>query len=122
MPAVVAEPTSWVCSSDAGDGVTAEQWDRWGARLKAWWWLLAIVLGAAVTWWTIPQRMAKAEQAIDDLKGWAREVQGYTRALQEQQRMVREPIREWSDAQQVWWCCDTERVICWQQQTWYRCG
>lgn len=39
--------------------------------------------GTLVLWASIPGRLAKAEDQIDDLKGWARELQGYTRANQQ---------------------------------------
>lgn len=39
--------------------------------------------GAIVLWGGIPGRLAKAEEQIDDLKGWAKQTQGYTAALQQ---------------------------------------
>lgn len=57
-------------------------------HLKDWWWLYGVgvtLCSAIVLWGGIPGRLAKAEEQIDDLKGWARELQGYTRA--NQQRM-----------------------------------
>lgn len=59
-------------------------------HVKDWWPLYGIgstIIGVLVLWASIPGRVAKAEEAVEDLKGWAREVQGYTRAMQQQQML-----------------------------------
>ena len=107
--------------------------------LKEWWWLygvLATLVGGIVLWGSLPGRVAKAEQQIDDLKGWAKELQGYTRAQQEynqqqqQQQMPNAPVslespaglREWEDTDQTWWCCPwQDRQQCYDQVAWRRC-
>lgn len=43
----------------------------------------ATLCGTLVLWASVPGRLARAEEQIDDLKGWARELQGYTRANQQ---------------------------------------
>ena len=78
---------------------------------------IAVVIGLYAG---MPSRMAKAEEQIDDLKGWAREVQGYTRAMQEQQQAPPQPwdfIRQEGDWQVFrdpdgqLQCCDGTQCI-----------
>lgn len=103
------------------------------AMLKDWWWLIGLVVSGIILWGNLPQRMAKAEQQIDDLKGWAKEVQGYTRAtheLQQQQQMHRQPAPttsvlrglEQQDSAGVWWCCPlADEDACYDQSLWRWC-
>src|SRR3990167_6371594 len=65
----------------------------WWQRLelvRQYWPLILFVLAATAFLYNLPGRIASAEKKIetvgtdvDDLKGWARELQGYTRAQQE---------------------------------------
>ena len=66
----------------------------WWQRLeliRSYWPLILFIVAATAFLYTLPGRLASAEKQIekvnndvDDLKGWAREVQGYTRAMQQQ--------------------------------------
>ncbi len=83
-------------------------------HLKEWWWLYGVasaLCGAIVLWGGLPSRVAKAEEQIDDLRGWAKEIQGYTRAMNQQvpnqARPPQVPIRRnWDELQQRYWCDD----------------
>ena len=89
--------------------------------LKAWWPLFGIaaaVCSVIVLWGRLPARVAKAEDQIDDLKGWAKELQGYTRAMQQQQS--RPQVQEWQDAEGRWWCCSSDDD-CERNDAWSRC-
>ena len=65
----------------------------WWQRLeliRSYWPLILFIVAATAFLYTLPGRLASAEKQIekvnndvDDLKGWAREVQGYTRAMQQ---------------------------------------
>jgi len=102
------------------------------SKLKDWWWLGAILVGAIVVWGNLPQRVTSAEQDIDDLKGWAKEMQGYTRAIQQTQQVLPtrptkpmktlelpEIISEWEDG--VEWCCNYTKYKCESNYSWYIC-
>ena len=102
-------------------------------HLKDWWWLYgaaSALCGMIVLWGGIPGRIASAEKKIeqvdgdvDDLKGWAREIQGYTRAQQQQQQVPNQMIpapEVWkartdegevycTDGQSSWWPTDSGR-------------
>ena len=67
----------------------------------------------------LPNRVQAAERNIDDLKGWAREIQGYTRAMQEQQGLT-ELLRQ-TDRWGAAWCCDPRQVDCRDRRVWMRC-
>lgn len=58
--------------------------DKVNSFLKDWKWLIGGAIAAIVVWGNLPQRVAAVEQNVEDLKGWAKEIQGYTRAQQEQ--------------------------------------
>ena len=119
--------------------------------LKDWWWVVGLIVGAIVVWGNLPQRVAKAEEAIQDLKGWAQEVQGYTRAVQEQRQATTTdekvaeainayvqqqaqqqlpmnapaPEAQWfteEDAQGCWECWGYSHEDCWTNQRWQRCA
>lgn len=119
----------------------------WITRLQSYWWLAVVVggglLGSIVLWGGLPKRVEKVEAGqakqadeISDLKGWAREIQGYTRAQQQmnqraipaapsralQEELATPPITEFDAVEGVWWCCKTTTEACWRQRTWYRCS
>ena len=120
-------------------------WWKDSKTLKDWWWAIALVCGGIVLWGGIPPRLAKAEQQIDDLKGWAREVQGYAKAQHEQNRQQQQlqqtqqsqmqqqyqappnarvrNIWEEQNPDGSWWCCDAETSDCNDPYSppWYRC-
>ena len=96
--------------------------------LKAWWPVVGIaaaVCSVIVLWGGLPARVAKAEEQIDDLKAWSKELMGYTRAQQEmnrqQQQQSRPQVQEWQDAEGRWWCCNPDQDDCERNDAWYRC-
>lgn len=68
----------------------------WWQRLdliRQYWPLILFVVAATAFLYTLPGRLASSEKRIekvnedvDDLKGWAREIQGYTKAMNQQQQ------------------------------------
>ena len=101
------------------------------AHLKDWWWAYGVgstLCGVIILWGGMPTRMAKAEQkneqqdvALDDLKGWAREIQGYTKAqqqanLMQQQAPAPPPIRLLWDEQAHRAYCDDGTTQWWLQE------
>ena len=79
--------------------------------IKAWWPVACIIGGLIVLWGNVPIRLAKAEEQIDDLKGWAKELQGYTRRMQEQQQLPQQAApRVWQaqDREGNWYCADDQ--------------
>lgn len=101
-------------------------------KIKDWWWLygaIGAVASVIVLWGGIPGRLAQAEEAIDDLKSFTKELMGYTRAQQEyNQRQQQSPVQyqshvqEWEDSKGVVWCCDDSRADCKLDESWWRCG
>ena len=103
-------------------------------HLKDWWWLYGVgtaLCSFIVLWGNIPPRLAKAEEKIEDLKGWAKEIQGYTRAQQEMNQhqqapnqaapQQRSPILEWQDPDtQAWWWCNSAAEDCDLNESWSR--
>lgn len=105
------------------------------AYLKEWWWLYAVwvaVCSGVALWWNIPTRVAHAEEELGDLKDWAKELQGYTRAQQEfnqAQQQLRPnqaaprplpPIEVWYDNEGRRWECDPGRFDCAKNENWVR--
>lgn len=78
--------------------------------IKAWWPVLTILCGLIVL-----------EDQIDDLKGWAKEINGYTRAIQEQRPQPQLPIQSWRNQDGSLWCCDPNRDDCQRNDAWVRC-
>ena|SRR3990167_711667 len=99
----------------------------WIERAQKYWWVIGVVVGFILVWGNLPNQMARAEKKIekvdaevDDLKGWAKEVTGYTRAMQQmqQQQMQQQSMNQpaptrpastlewWQDHQGTWWYCD----------------
>ena len=115
--------------------------------LKLWPILLAVV-GGIVLWGNLPKQVAKLEagqaqqgEELDDLKGWAREIQGYTRAQQELNQAVQHPqaprgrtfndrrhpeeTRPWVevDEELLPWCCwEATEADCDDRESWEICG
>lgn len=59
------------------------------------------------------KQIKAVDEEVDDLKGWAREVQGYTRAMQQQQLMPNQmqrpsPPSVWREqtSDGAWYCTD----------------
>ena len=108
----------------------------WWQRLelvRQYWPLILFVLAATAFLYNLPGRIASAEKKIetvgtdvDDLKGWARELQGYTRAQQEMNQHApnqQAPARtvtpqEWQAKDGSWWCCPQ---FCDADENWSRC-
>lgn len=97
--------------------------------IQKYWWLLVVcggsLLGFLVVWSSIPTRLSSAEEQIDDLKGWARELQGYTRAQEElnqqapaQGRLMatKDPEIYLFDDGQTLWCTDGRTSWVWQDK------
>ena len=98
-------------------------------------------MGAIVLWGNLPNRVQKVEagqaaqeEDLNDLKGWAREIQGYTKAQQELQQQIYQrqdtanaPQRPtWRFQEQdddgTTWCCDERTTeACWEQTRWVPC-
>lgn len=117
-------------------------------HLQDWWWLYGVgstLCGVVVLWGGLPGRVAKAEQhlektqeEVDDLKGWAREIQGYTRAMNQQAvaphtlppvasvplpptvPLATDLLRE-VDRRGIAWCCNNHDQHCADGHVWYRC-
>ena len=71
----------------------APPWWQQVKVLKDWWWLIGLLVGAIILWGNLPKRVDKleagqAEQAEDivDLKGIAKSLEGYTKAMSEMQQ------------------------------------
>ena len=119
----------------------------WWQRLdliRSYWPLILFVVAAIAFLYTLPGRLASAEKQIekvnddvDDLKGWAREVQGYTRAMQQQApnqvsrpqapQPVPQPIPptppppttlrvEWAQDEEGNWFCSNGRESWWPNE------
>lgn len=98
----------------------------WVARLKDYWQvvLILIAVGSAIGMAVnLPKRVEAVEQEVDDLKGWAREVQGYTRAMQQQQQTAhRLPLDYWTDEDGTCYQCDPNVSDCANSwDGWWRC-
>lgn len=109
---------------------------HWYQRLeliRAYWPLILFVVAAIAFLYTLPGRLASAEKHIekvgddvDDLKGWAREIQGYTKAMNQQHAPNQSvhPSRtvtpqEWQDPKDgSWWCCSQ---FCEANENWRQC-
>ena len=74
------------------------------------------------------KQVEKVQGDVADLKGWAREIQGYTRATQQMQQQVpnqRAPssLRECEEGDIKCWCCDlSDRQACFDRNLWFHCG
>ena len=92
-------------------------------KLKNYWWIIGLVAsvsGFIILWGSIPDRVAKAEdrlekqaEVIDDLKGFAREIAGYTRAVQQQAPVDPEPC--WFPGLEAWGKC-LDKTECWSSK------
>ena len=82
--------------------------------------MTTLLIGGIVFLATLAPRVSAIEQDLDDLKGWAKEIQGYTRAMQQS---VPSRQLEWQDPEtKVWWCCDPQRGSCEDDDRgWTRC-
>ena len=70
--------------------------------LKDWWWLVVIAFTVIGFCAMLPARLNAVEKEVDDLKGWAKELQGYTRAMQQnapqrKDEPIRLPAQPWRD-------------------------
>ena len=80
--------------------------------ITSWWPVGVLVVGVIALWGSLPQRVAKAEDQIKDLEGWAAAIQGYTRAIQEQQQQ-QYPMN--APAPQAQWLYDKDQQgRCWE--------
>lgn len=94
-----------------------------------WWPVGVLVVGVIALWGSLPQRVAKAEEQIDDLKAWTKEMQGYTRAVEEQRQQYPmeppAPEAQWlydKDKQgRCWECWGFGYQDCDVNQRWERC-
>lgn len=92
------------------------------------------MVGAIIVWGNLPQRMTKAEEQLDDLKSWTKEMMGYTRAQQEwnqQQQQQQASPQPWvflrqerdlqifRDPDNIIKCCDG--VTCWEWDVKTKC-
>ena len=111
-------------------------------RIKDLWPLYGIaatICGLILLWGNLPKRVdkveagqAKQEEELDDLKGWARELQGYTRAQQQMNQQQQLPSLSnppapvppqaydwWQDPTTgEWWWCDLS-TDCDQDANWW---
>ena len=113
----------------------------WVSLLKDYWWLAGVIiaLGSTISLWAaMPKRLEKVEVKnekqdadIVDLKGVAKSIEGYTKAMQQMQQAPSRPrapetLREHEDGV-GYWCCDhATREACWEPDTngrnsWTRC-